>query len=581
MADPSSSNRAPEAWLRSLRPRVQATLNVAIGLGLASAVLLVAQAWVIAHLVNAGVMLRAPMRALWPWVSVLPPLYVLRFALVRASERVAFEAGARLRAQLRNELMTHLQRLGTTWLQGQARGDLVNSVVGGIEALESYYARYLPSIALTALAPLVILAAVVPTDSVSALVLIITAPLIPLFMWLIGRGAEDLNQQQWGRLAFLSARFLDTLQGLTTLKLLGASRREADVVARLSEDYRVSTMKVLRVAFLSSVVLEFLATVSIAVVAVLIGFRLLWGRMDFLPGFFVLLLAPEYYAPLRGMGTIYHLRMEAIGAAERIVDILGVATPPVKPGRVAIAPGAHPIAFDDVHVTWPDGTKALAGCTFTAPAGRVTAIIGSSGAGKSTVLASLMGFVRPTQGCVRVSGIDVCEIDATAWLAQLAWVPQRPHLFADTVAANIRLARPDASDTQVRAAAEAAQATAFIDALPDGDLTLLGERGAGLSGGQAQRIALARAFLRDAPVLLLDEATASLDAASQDAVMQALGRLAAGRTVLMVTHRLQTLHLADHLVVLDHGRVVESGSPDALAHAGGPFARMIDAGGMR
>ncbi|MEW5833965.1 MAG: thiol reductant ABC exporter subunit CydD [Pseudomonadota bacterium] len=567
----------PEVWLKSFRSRVRAPLRQATALGLVNGLLLVAQAWLAAWAINAGVMHHAPLARLWPALAALPVVFVLRFALARAAERVAFRAGAIVRRTLRADLLAHLQRLGPAWLQRQARGDLVTSVVGGVEAMEGYYARYLPTMGMTALLPLAILVAVFPADWVSALVMLVSAPLIPFFMWMIGKGTEELNQKQWRVLAFLGARFLDTLQGLTTLKLFGASRREAAVVAQVSDDYRRSTMQVLRVAFLSSVVLEFLATVSIAVVAVLVGFRLMWGELAFLPGLFALLLAPEFFGPLRNMGTVYHLRMEAIGAAERMVQVFAELADG-QPRGTAPAPSAAPsLSFEATGFAYPDGTVALDACRFTAPAGQVTAIVGASGAGKSTVLHLLLGFIGCTSGRITVGDVDLADIAETDWLARVAWVPQRAHLFEGSVTDNLRLARPDADDAQLREAARAAGAEAFIDALPQGFDTPLGERGANLSGGQVQRLALARAFLKDAPVLLLDEPTAHLDTHSQRAVLEAIERLARGRTVLLVTHRLHALALADHVVLLDSGRVVEQGPPDALRAADGPLARLLAA----
>ena len=572
---PPSRDPRALAWLNGFVPRIRGALRQSVALGTVSGALVVAQAWMLAQLVAPAVLHHAGLRRAWPWLPALVAVYLLRFALVRGSERAAFRAGAALRQQLRGELLAQVQRLGPLWLRGRQRGDLVNSLVNGIEALEAYFARYLPTARVTALVPVAILLAVFPVDWISGLILLFTAPLIPLFMWLIGRGAEDMNQQQWLRLARLSARFLDTLQGLTTLRLLGASRREAAVVEQVSEEYRAATMRVLRVAFLSSVVLEFLSTVSIAMVAVLIGFRLMWGQMHFLQGFFVLLLAPEYYAPLRALGGVYHLRMDAIGAAQRMQPVFELQ-PSVTGDGAARPPAAAPaLRFDDLHFAYEPGREALRGCSFEAPAGRVTAVVGESGAGKSTLLALLLGLAQAQRGRIEVDGAPLDSFERDAWLHGLALVPQRAHVFAASIADNLRLARPDADMEMLRAAARAAGAEDFIDALPQGFETLLGERGAGLSGGQVQRLALARALLRDAPLLLLDEPTASLDADSQQQVLDALRGAVRGRTVLMVTHRLRTLELADRVVVLASGRVVEQGTPQQLAAAGGAFARLL------
>lgn len=567
----------PESWLKSFLPQVRAPLRRSMLLGLLNGVLLVLQAWLVAWAIAAGVMHGAPLRRIAWALAALVPVFVARFVLSRVAERVAFQAGASIRRTMRADLLGHLQRLGPAWLQGQARGDLVNSVVGGVEALEGYYARYLPTMRMTALVPLVIAVAVLPADWVSALVMLVSAPLIPFFMWMIGKGTEELNQKQWRVLAFLSARFLDTLQGLTTLKLLGASQREAAVVAQVSDDYRRSTMQVLRVAFLSSVVLEFLATVSIAVVAVMVGFRLMWGELAFLPGLFALLLAPEFYAPLRNMGAVYHLRMEAIGAAERMVQILAEPAPAPRTGSMAAPTNAPKLAFRELSFTYPDGTVALNRCSFTAPAGCVTAVVGASGAGKSTLLHLLLRFIAPTAGAIRLDDVDLAELGDDAWLRGVAWVPQRAHVFEGTIADNLRLGRPDADLDALREAARAVGADTFIEALPQGYDTPLGERGVGLSGGQIQRLALARALLKDAPVLLLDEPTAHLDAHSQREVLAALARIARGRTVLLVTHRLHALNLAEHVVVMDAGRVVEQGQMTQLRASSGPFAHLLAA----
>ncbi|MGN6235133.1 thiol reductant ABC exporter subunit CydD [Dyella sp.] len=567
----------PETWLKSFLPQVRAPLRRSMLLGLLNGVLLVLQAWLVAWAIAAGVMHGAPLRRIAWALAALVPVFVARFVLARVAERVAFQAGASIRRTMRADLLSHLQRLGPAWLQGQARGDLVNSVVGGVEALEGYYARYLPTMRMTALVPLVIAIAVLPADWVSALVMLVSAPLIPFFMWMIGKGTEELNQKQWRVLAFLSARFLDTLQGLTTLKLLGASRREVAVVAQVSDDYRRSTMQVLRVAFLSSVALEFLATVSIAVVAVMVGFRLMWGELAFLPGLFALLLAPEFYAPLRNMGTVYHLRMEAIGAAERMVQILAEPAPAPRTGSVAAPTNAPALAFRELSFTYPDGTVALDRCSFTAPPGCVTAVVGASGAGKSSLVHLLLGFIAPTAGAIRLDDLDFADIGDDAWLARVAWVPQRAHVFEGSVADNLRLGRPDADLDALRETARAVGADTFIEALPQGYDTPLGERGVGLSGGQIQRLALARALLKDAPVLLLDEPTAHLDAHSQREVLAALAHIARGRTVLLVTHRLHALNLADHVVVMDAGRVVEQGPMAQLRASSGPFAQLLAA----
>lgn len=570
--------KALDAWLSQRAGGIRSLLNRAIAMGCAGGLLVIAQAALLAWIVDAAVMKTAGLDRVWPALAAMLPLFGLRFVVVRAAERYAFNGAARMRARLRGELVRKIQSLGPAWIARESSGALSSHVVAGIEALEGYYARWLPHRALSALLPLAILAVVFPVDWISGLVLVFSAPLIPLFMIVLGKEAVAANRSQWRTLARLSARFLDALAGLTTLKLFNASRREAAIVARVSEAYRHSTMQVLRIAFLSSVALEFLSTVSIAIVAVLIGFNLLYAKMPFQPAFFVLLLAPEFYLPLRSLGTHYHARMEAIAAAERIADILSMPEPRQAHANERLtAAAAYGIRFDAVSFSYGEGRRALDALSFTAEAGRVTALVGPSGAGKSTVLSLLLGFVGEQSGAISINGQRLANVNASDWLANVAWVPQRAHTFAGTVLDNLRLARPDATMDQVHDAAQQAGAHAFVSALPRGYDTPLGERGFGLSGGQLQRLALARAFLKDAPVVLLDEPTAHLDAHNQAAIHATLRRLARGRTVLLVAHRPATVRLADTIVVLESGRAFETGSHEALRSREGLYRRLIDA----
>ena len=399
-------------------------------------------------------------------------------------------------------------------------------------------------------------------------------------MVLIGGGAERLNRRQWRQLARMSAHFLDALQGLTTLKLFNASRREAQLIARISDDYRKSTMSVLRVAFLSALALEFFATVSIAVVAVLIGFRLLHAQMGFEAGFFILLLAPEFYLPLRTLGAHYHARMEAIGAAERIVEVLDA--PLAAHGTDA---RARPllgrdieIRFEDVHYAYEPGREALRGASFSARGGARHGLGRAQRRGQEhgAQCAARLRARAARTACWSAGTISI-QLDPDHWLSHVAWVPQRPHLFRGSVLDNIRMFDGTIGFEAVRAAARQAHAEEFIERLPQGYDTEVGERGQNLSGGQVQRLALARAFLKDAPVLLMDEATSSLDPETEALITEAIARLAQARTVLVIAHRLRTVRNADCIVVMDGGRVVEQGTHEDLLRADGRYARMVRA----
>jgi ATP-binding cassette subfamily C protein CydD len=555
-------------------------LRLAVVIGLVSGGLLILQAWLLARTVDAVVFDQAVLQQVMPWLWGLLALFLVRAVLAWASEQAAFEAAVQVKLALREILYRHVQRLGPAWLSGERSGDIVNALSDGVEALEAYYARYLPAMSLMALVPLAILVFVFSHDWLAGVVMMVTAPLIPLFMILIGKGAEQRNQRQWRQLAWMSAHFLDVIQGLTTLRLFNASRREAQVIARISDDYRRGTMSVLRIAFLSSFVLEFFSTVSIAMVAVLIGFRLYWGEMDFVHGLFVLLLAPEFYLPLRNMGTQYHARMEAIGAAERIVEIL--ETPAAEAsGKLATVAELRQadIRFEAVSFRYPDGRQAVQDIDLVIRPGETLALVGASGAGKTTLINLLMGFLQPQGGRIRVGGVPLQEIALDAWRGHLAWLPQRPQLFPGSITDNIRLGLPRAGREAIHQAAALALASDFIEDLPQGWDTRVGEGGQGLSGGQVQRLALARAFLKDAPLVILDEPTANLDLDSETRVHTAMRTLAAGRTLILIAHRLRTVREADRIVVLDDGRIVQTGTHAELLQNSLLYRRMVTAYG--
>lgn len=572
----------PEAaWLRERSGAVRRLVSWAISVGCASGLLLIVQAAFMADVVNRALFGSADLRAVALPLAGILVFLLLRTAAAYVVERLGFRAAARVRREVRSRILGHLAQLGPAGLGGSQAGDVANTLIDAVEALAPYYASYLPQTALAVLVPLSILAVVFPMDWTSGLILLVTAPLIPVFMILIGAGAERLNRRQWRRLGALSGHFLDTVGGLTTLRLFGLARREAALIERISDEYRAVTMGVLRVAFLSALVLEFLATVSIAMVAVIIGFRLMWGDLGFRTGFLVLLLAPEFYGPLRQMGAVYHARMGAIGAAERIVELLNRPTParPDGAGARRRLPEARARRLDvrDLRVTYPDGHEALRGISFDVLAGETVALVGPSAAGKTTLLQVLLGFMEPTSGSVAIDGVPLHSLDTQDWREQVAWVPQTPHLFKGSVLDNVRVARPQADRATVEAAIRMAQAEDFVRRLPHGLDTPVGENGAGLSGGEVQRLAVARAFLKNAPLVLLDEAGAYLDAENEARLNEALHALSQGRTVIMVSHRLASVRAADRILVLSKGRLIESGPHASLVRAGGLYASMAGA----
>jgi ATP-binding cassette subfamily C protein CydD len=504
-------------------------------------------------------------------------LAILRAALTWGSEAMAQYFAIRIKGSLRKKLMDHLLRLGPGFTRQERTGELVSTITEGIEVLEAYFGQYLPQLALAALVPLSFLAFIFPLDPTTALVLLFTAPLIPFFMILIGSATITLAQRQWTALSHMSAFFLDVIQGLTTLKILGRSRDQIALIAQISDQFRERTMDVLKIAFLSALVLELVATISTAVVAVEVGLRLLYGRLSFDQALFVLLLAPEFYLPLRSLGARFHMGAAGVTAAKRIFEILDTKIAQSKASSYSMS--AHPhICFEQVSYQYPQRyAPAVHEISFTLAPGEKVALVGPSGCGKSTVADLLMGFLLPNEGKILVDGHPLEHLDLTAWRTKLSWVAQQPYLFNATVLENIRMACPQASFTEIQRATRLAQAEGFIHRLPQGYETVIGERGQRLSGGEAQRLALARAFLKEAPILILDEATADLDPENEVLIHEALSHLLRRRSVLMIAHRLGTVFNADRILVMGSGKIIEAGTHEQLLARDGLYARMVAA----
>ncbi|MEV6650075.1 thiol reductant ABC exporter subunit CydD [Streptomyces sp. NPDC051219] len=523
-------------------------LVAVVVLGLAGAGLVVAQAMLIAEVV-VGAFQRSPDGSELRTPLLLLAVVALGRGLVAwLTELAAHRAGAAVKSELRVRLLERATELGPGWLSGQRTGSLVALATRGVDALDDYFARYLPQLGLAVVVPVAVLARIVTEDWVSAAVIVLTLPLIPLFMVLIGWATQARMDRQWRLLSRLSGHFLDVVAGLPTLKVFGRAKAQAESIRAITDDYRRATLRTLRIAFLSSFALELLSTLSVALVAVGIGMRLVHGDLDLYTGLVILVLAPEAYLPLRQVGAQYHAAAEGLSAAEEIFSVL--ETEPLRVAGTAAVP-AGPLRVEHVMVRHPGRTEpSLPTVSLTVQPGETVAIVGPSGAGKSTLLGVLLGFVPPTDGRVMVGDADLASLSPQQWREQIAWVPQRPHLFAGTIAENVRLARPDADDAAVRTALREAGAYDFVEALPQGADTVLGEGGTGLSAGQRQRLALARAFLADRPLLLLDEPTANLDGETEAAVVDAVRRLAVGRTVLLVVHRPALLAVADRVVRL-------------------------------
>lgn len=596
-------------WLKSQKKACGWFLKLSVWCGILSAIALIVQAYLIATLLD-GVIIGNGLLGFGadsaqstigasdylPHLMALIGLMLLRAVLAYARERASFEAGRRLRQHIRSAVMDKLTRLGPAFIKGKPAGSWASIVLEQVEDLQDFYARYLPQMTLAGVIPLLILLAVFPINWAAGLILLLTAPLIPLFMILVGMGAADANRKNFNALARLSGHFMDRLKGLATLKLFNRGDAELKVIEKASEEFRSRTMSVLRMAFLSSAVLEFFAAVSIAVLAVYFGFSYL-GHLDFgyygthahigpnanegLPfslfvGLFILILAPEFYQPLRDMGTHYHAKAQAIGAAQALMTLLEHPEP--QPTESVASDTRldkiESLIAEELEVFSVDGTRLLGPISFELKQGEHLALVGPSGAGKTSLLNALLGFL-PYQGKLLINGVELSSIDLAHWRRQLAWLGQEPQLFHGTVRENVALANPNITDEQVWHLLEQANIHEFVRTQPLGLATQIGEQSSTLSVGQAQRIALARALAQASQVFILDEPSASLDSVSEQLLTLTLNRAMAGKMCIMVTHRLEQLDRMQSILVLDKGLIVQRGDFASLSVQAGLFQTML------
>jgi ATP-binding cassette subfamily C protein CydD len=546
--------------------------------GFLTGICLILQAYILSKIIHSVFLLNGSVEDVYQPLAVFLCLALVRAFFTWSSNVSAQQVATRIKEDLRQQLLVHIFSIGPSFTRKERTGELVSVIFEAVSALDAYFSQYLPKLALAALIPLSFLFFIFPLDLTTALVLTFTAPLIPFFMILIGSVTTSLTQRQWRVLSRLSAQFLDILQGLTTLKIFGRSREQINLIRELSERFRQSTMNILRVAFLSALVLEMVATISTAIVAVEIGLRLLYGRMSFDHALFALLLAPEFYMPLRSLGARFHMGAAGVTATRRIFNILETEGSVQKTGQRPKLSKIPHISFHHVHYHYEDrGIDAVQDVSFSILPGKKVAIVGPSGSGKSTIADLLLGFIHPSQGEIHVDGQPMATIDPTFWRSFVTWVSQEPFLLDGTIRENIQIARPTASPIDLQQAAKLAQAAPFIQELPDGYETRIGERGQRLSGGQIQRIALARAFLKDAPIVILDEATANLDPENEALIHKAVNRLIENRSTLLIAHRLGTVIDADQILVMHAGTILESGTHTELLDQKGLYAKMIAA----
>lgn len=541
--------------------------------------LIVGQAYGLALLIGNVFIKGQNLEQVLPLLLGVLVIITLRALLSWLEEWLALQLARGVQTDLRRAWLDKIERLGPVQLKTEKTGELLYLFTEGLDTLQAYFGKYLPQLFKSGILPLLFLGFIFPQDLITGLILAVTAPMLPVFMVLIGRWAEAATKKQWQVLSRMTGYFQDILQGLVTLKMLNQSRRHGEQVEAVSEDFRRTSLRVLRIAFLSALAMELFSTISIALVAVGLGVRLVEGMLGFQTAFFLLLLAPEFYLPIRSLGNQYHASLNGVEAAERIFRFLA------EPEEVKLAVGGQKasgridICFEQVDYQYEKENLVLKQVSFTVAPGEKVALVGSSGGGKSTILHLLMGFITPGGGRILVGGQDLAAVDLETWRTQIAWIPQKPYILAGTIKENLLLGQEEITGEELAGACRRFGLQQLIEQLPEGYETRIGPGGRPLSGGQEQLLAITRAGLKQAPVLLLDEATANLDLLREDEVQRALSELMEGKTVLAVAHRLQTISKMDKILVLEAGCIAEMGTHQELLRKDGPYRALWLAGG--
>ncbi|WP_282003736.1 thiol reductant ABC exporter subunit CydD [Veillonella denticariosi] len=536
---------------------------------------IVAQAWFFAVLLNNFIFLEHSVQDELDILIYLGIAIIFRLGSHYLQETIASRLGSSVKASFRAHALRHMFQLGVQ--QKERHGDMIHMITDGLDQVDAYVVRYIPQILYAVMIPLVMGIAIVNTMPIIGILLIITVPLIPFFMILIGKQADRLNKEQWERMSFLSGHFLDVLQGITTLKLFGRAKEQIHVIARLSREFKDSTLRVLRVAFLSALVLELVSTISTALIAVYLGLTLLDGDIAFLPAFFILLLAPEFYTPFRQLGAAFHTGMAGKTSILKYEEFMASQSLLPEGGSQCIDEPLQEISIDGLIFTYGEGKNGVHHISLQAHRDKPVMLVGESGAGKSTIAHIIGGFLKAPTGTVFVDGYDITELDIDWWRRQVVYVSQRPHLMKGTLREILSFGL-DVSDEDILNACNEVALTDVIKRKPEGLDTVIGEGGAGLSGGERQRVALARAFLRRGQILVLDEVTAHLDVKTESIISRAVQRLMKGKIVILIGHRLQTMHWASSLYVLKDGHIIQQGTYDELINTDGYFKELVSAG---
>ncbi|EAP93160.1 cysteine/glutathione ABC transporter permease/ATP-binding protein CydD [Vibrio splendidus] len=575
--------RSLNKWLKQQSKLAKRWLMIAISLGVLSSVFLIAQAALLASILHQLIIENVDKSELVGHFAGLALSVVGRAGCTWGREIAGYRCGEQIRVYIRQLILDKLRELGPAYIKGKPAGTWATLLLEQVEDMQDFFSRYLPQMSLSVMIPFIILVVVFPVNWAAGLIFLITAPLVPMFMALVGMKAADANRKNFKALQRLSGHFYDRLQSMTTIRLFDRTNAETEVLKGASEVFRTRTMDVLKIAFLSSAVLEFFTSISIAMTAVYFGFTYI-GELNFghygagitlFAGLFILILAPEFYQPLRDLGTFYHAKQQAVGAAESIVEFLETDITKVKSGNTQLdsAQGIN-IEATDLKVLSPEGVQLVGPISFALNTRQSTALVGPSGAGKTSLINAILGFM-PYEGSLKINGIELRDLDLASWRKTISWVGQNPLLLHGSIRDNVTLGKHDIADQVVENALEQSFASEFVN--EHGLDYMISDRSGGLSVGQSQRLALARAMIQDGQFWLLDEPTASLDTRSEQLVMKGINSNIESRTALLVTHQLAPLKSVDNILVMRDGGLVEQGHYSQLSTAGGLFEEMLNA----